>query len=238
MIVVENASLDLPLIDYRWSSFRKRLFRGWNVQNLPQKRVLDHISLTVEAGSSLGVIGRNGAGKSTLLRLLAGIYLPSSGSVRVLGRANPLLELNLGIPPELTGREAVFARADLLGLGRKTVARSLDEIIEFADLGPAIDDPVRTYSSGMLIRLGFAISTSFQPEILIMDEWLSVGDSHFRERAQERLKHLAKNSTVFVLASHSVSLLNELCESAVWLHEGKIREIGDSETVLKSYQSD
>jgi len=196
---------------------------------------LKNLDLEIVSGDRIGIVGHNGSGKSTLLRLLSGIYEPSSGEIKRSGSISSLVDISLGINPESTGRENIFLRGKLMGLSRKEIDEKIDEIIEFSELGDYINLPVRIYSSGMLLRLAFAVSTSITADILIMDEWLSVGDGSFAERASKRLKELVDNSEILVVASHTRSLIEETCNKVVWLEHGVIKKVGPVSEIVPEY---
>ena len=196
---------------------------------------LKNLDLEIVSGDRIGIVGHNGSGKSTLLRLLSGIYEPSSGEIDRDGSISSLVDISLGINPESTGRENIFLRGKLMGLSRKEIDEKIDEIIEFSELGDYINLPVRIYSSGMLLRLAFAVSTSITADILIMDEWLSVGDGSFAERASKRLKELVDNSEILVVASHTRSLIEETCNKVVWLEHGVIKKVGPVSEIVPEY---
>jgi lipopolysaccharide transport system ATP-binding protein len=196
---------------------------------------LKDLDLEIESGDRLGIIGHNGSGKSTLLRLLSGIYEPSSGKITRSGSISSLVDISLGINPESTGRENIFLRGMLMGLSKKDIDEKIDEIIEFSELGDYINLPVRIYSSGMLLRLAFSVSTSIAADILIMDEWLSIGDGAFAERASNRLRELVDSSEILVIASHTRSLIEETCNKVVWLEHGAIKKVGLVSEITPEY---
>lgn len=198
-------------------------------------RALDQITLSLKEGDRVGLIGHNGAGKSTMLRLLGRIYEPTSGSAKIQGEISSLMDVSLGIDADATGRENIYIRATLLGIPRATIKHLIDEVITFSELGDFIDMPLRTYSTGMHMRLTFAVSTMLQPEILLMDEWLSVGDESFKHKAEARLMALVQKSNIMVIASHSHALIQRTCNRAVWLEHGKIHMDGDVHAVTKAY---
>jgi lipopolysaccharide transport system ATP-binding protein len=199
---------------------------------------LKNLDLEISAGDRLGIMGHNGSGKSTLLRLLSGIYEPSSGKIERSGSISSLVDISLGINAESTGRENIFLRGKLMGLSKKEIDEKIDEIIEFSELGDYINLPVRIYSSGMLLRLAFSVSTSITADILIMDEWLSVGDGAFAERASNRLRELVDSSEILVIASHTRSLIEETCNKVVWLEHGVIKKVGAVADVVPEYFGD
>jgi lipopolysaccharide transport system ATP-binding protein len=196
---------------------------------------LRDLDLEIVAGDRLGIVGHNGSGKSTLLRLLTGIYEPSSGSIERSGSIASLVDISLGINGENTGRENIFLRGKLMGLTKKEIDEKIDEIIEFSELGDYINLPVRIYSSGMLLRLAFSVSTSITADILIMDEWLSVGDGAFADRARTRLSGLVDESEILVIASHSRELIEDTCNKVVWLEHGSIKKIGSVSEIVNDY---
>jgi lipopolysaccharide transport system ATP-binding protein len=199
---------------------------------------LKNLDLEISAGDRLGIMGHNGSGKSTLLRLLSGIYEPSSGMIERSGSIASLVDISLGINAESTGRENIFLRGKLMGLSKKEIDEKIDEIIEFSELGDYINLPVRIYSSGMLLRLAFSVSTSITADILIMDEWLSVGDGAFAERASNRLRELVDSSEILVIASHTRSLIEETCNKVVWLEHGVIKKVGPVDEIVPQYFGD
>lgn len=196
---------------------------------------LDDISLDIPKGSTVGIIGRNGSGKSTLLQLVAGTLTPTSGEVKVQGRISALLELGSGFNPEFTGRQNVFFNGRLLGLSQAEIEAKFDEIAAFADIGHFIDEPTKTYSSGMFVRLAFAVAVNVDPEILIVDEALAVGDVVFQHRCMRRMRSLMDSGVTTLFVSHDAGSIKTLCNSAVILHEGKIKEVGDPNVVTISY---
>lgn len=198
-------------------------------------QALSNINLELGSGDRLGIVGHNGSGKSTLLRVLAGIYEPTSGQIERQGSVASLVDISLGISPENTGKENIYLRGQLMGLSNKAIAKKFDDIIEFAELGDFIHLPVRTYSSGMLLRLAFAVSTSITADILIMDEWLSVGDGAFAERAEQRLKNLVDNSEILIIASHSKNLVETASSTMLWLDHGNVRELGSTSDLVSQY---
>ena len=196
---------------------------------------LKDIELDVPQGSTLGIVGPNGSGKSTLLKTMARILTPNRGSVSVNGSMSSLLELGTGFHPELTGRENLFLGGSLLGHSRREVERLFDEIVEFAGIGQFIDMPIKNYSSGMYARLAFALAISVDPEILLLDEVLSVGDTSFQRRCFERISEFRADGRTVVFVSHSLDAVQALCETGVWIEGGVIREIGDAAKVIASY---
>ncbi|HEX3403682.1 MAG TPA: ABC transporter ATP-binding protein [Acetobacteraceae bacterium] len=198
-------------------------------------QALRDISFTLTSGDRLGLIGQNGAGKTTLLRTLAGIYEPVTGLVRVQGSLNAMLDPNLGMNVDLTGRENIVLRGLYNGLPRPELPRLEADVADFAGLGDFMDLPVRTYSSGMVVRLGFALATAIRPQILLMDEWFLVGDAEFMEKAKVRLEDMVRGADILVLSSHAVDVVRNWCTRVLWLEQGRIREDGPPDTVLARY---
>lgn len=196
---------------------------------------LQDISLVINPGERVGLVGHNGAGKTTLLRILSGIYQPTQGVANINGECVSLINIGLGIDPEATGRENVFLRGIMMGMKPAEIRKISNEIIEFTGLGEFIDLPFRTYSTGMQLRLAFAVSTAVKPQILIMDEWLSTGDEEFKERADRRMAEVVSSAEILILASHSKELLLGNCTRVIWLEHGTIRMDGKPEDVVTQY---
>jgi lipopolysaccharide transport system ATP-binding protein len=241
-IEFKDANVEFPIYNANGRSLKKRLIQvatggqlGSDDQGRVVVRALDSISFTIGKGERVGLLGHNGAGKSTMLRMLSGVYEPSSGYARIEGTIGSLIDISLGIDPEATGRENIFLRGGLLGMSRAEITSHVDDIIDFSELGDFIDMPLRTYSTGMHMRLGFAVSTIVRPEILLMDEWLSVGDEAFTLKAEARLTNLVKASSILVIASHSQELILRTCNRAMWLEHGKIRMDGAPAEVCSTY---
>ncbi len=197
-----------------------------------------HVTFNVPAGATYGIIGRNGSGKSTMLKLVAGITKPTSGSVRVAGRISALIELGAGFHPEISGRENVFINAVMLGLTKREIARRFDEIVEFAELEDFIDAPVKTYSSGMYMRLGFAVAINVDPDVLLVDEVLAVGDEGFTHKCLDKFAEFRRRGKTILLVTHALSLVERFCDEALWLDAGEVRGGGDTRRVVAAYISD
>lgn len=197
---------------------------------------LRNITFEVAAGESIGLVGSNGAGKSTLLRVAAGIIAPSEGQAIVRGTIAPLIELGTGFDGELTGRENIFFNGALLGHSRAEIVRKMEEIVEFADIGDFIDAPLRTYSTGMVSRLAFAIATTIDPEILLLDEILSVGDASFKQKCRDRIREFWKRGTTILLVSHDLKSILDHCTRVIWLDHGQIHMSGPAEEVIGRYR--
>ena len=244
-ISLKQASVVLPIFNSSSRSLTNSLVSAATGGVLTAQRgghisieALKNLDLEITKGDRLGIMGHNGSGKSTLLRLLSGIYEPSSGKIERSGSIASLVDISLGINAESTGRENILLRGKLMGLSKKEIDEKIDEIIEFSELGDYINLPVRIYSSGMLLRLAFSVSTSITADILIMDEWLSVGDGAFAERASNRLRELVDSSEILVIASHTRSLIEETCNKVVWLEHGVIKKVGTVEEIVPQYFGD
>jgi lipopolysaccharide transport system ATP-binding protein len=199
------------------------------------KWALQDVSFEVSRGEALGIVGRNGSGKSTLLKLLNGTLRPDAGSVRVEGRVAALIELGVGFHPELTGRENVEVTGIMLGMTKRVIRARMDEIIAFADIGDCLDDPIRTYSSGMVLRLGFSVATSVSPDVMLLDELFAVGDAEFAGRCLERMNDFRRRGHTIIVASHDLELVRNWCDRAIWLHEGRLAAIGPPGEVVARY---
>ncbi len=196
---------------------------------------LNDVSLEIPTGSFFGLIGHNGSGKSTLLRLMAGIHRPTSGSIAVDGRVSALLELGSGFHPDLTGRENIYLNGAILGIPRQEMAQSVDEIIEFSGIGEFIDVPIKAYSSGMYVRLGFAVAVNVNPEILLVDEVIAVGDEDFQRRCLDHMYRLRRQGVTIVFVSHAIGLVEQLCDRVAWLDHGELQLVGDPGEVCNAY---
>jgi len=238
----DNVAVDFPIYNASGRSLKKRLISvatGGQLGSDPMGRVvvraLEGLNFTLRDGDRVGLLGHNGAGKSTLLRLLSGVYVPSHGEARIDGEIGSLIDISLGIDPEATGRENIHLRGALLGMNKGELAERMEDIIAFSELGDFIDMPLRTYSTGMHLRLAFAVSTTVRPQILLMDEWLAVGDENFKHKAEERMRTLVQSTNILVIASHSRELILETCNRVLWLEHGKIRMDGPAEEVAAAY---
>ena len=196
---------------------------------------LEHVSFAVKKGETLGLIGRNGAGKSTMLKVISGILKPTEGNVTCHGNVVPMLELGSGFDMDLTGKENIFLNGAILGYSEEFLKAKYDEIVAFSELGQFIEVPIRNYSSGMLARLAFSIATVVQPEILIVDEILAVGDAQFQEKSKRRMMELMGGGTTVLFVSHSIEQIREMCSKAIWLEKGKIRVVGDAKELCDAY---
>jgi ABC-2 type transport system ATP-binding protein/lipopolysaccharide transport system ATP-binding protein len=241
-VSLDAVDVYFPVYEAGMRSLKKRaLFHGsgGRIGRDASKRIvveaLRHVSFSLQSGDRLALIGPNGAGKTTLLRVIAGIYEPQSGTVETRGRISPMLDVNLGIDPELSGYDNIRTRALLLGLPPRYIESYLPEIAEFTELGDYLDMPVRTYSAGMMLRLGFAVATCFEPEILLMDEWILTGDAQFLAKAEQRSRSFVERASVLVLSSHNLDLCRQWCNKALWLEQGRVRAFGPAEEVIGEY---
>jgi ABC-type polysaccharide/polyol phosphate transport system ATPase subunit len=236
VIALEGVSLCYRLAKQRIPSLKDYAIH-WMKGALAYEELwaLRDVSLAIERGMSLGVVGRNGAGKSTLLKVISGVLKPTRGTVAVAGSVAPILELGTGFDHELTGYENIYLNALLLGHTRKEVDERLEEIVEFSGLSDFIHTPIRNYSTGMVGRLGFAIATAWIPEVLILDEVLSVGDARFLRRCQARLDEFRSQGTTVLLVSHDVNAIRRTCTRAVWLETGRVQTCGPAGEVVDEY---
>jgi lipopolysaccharide transport system ATP-binding protein len=235
-IEVRDLTKEFRLALHAYSSLK-----GIVLSFLPRKRetvqALDRLTLTVGKGETVAVVGRNGAGKSTLLGTLARVYKPTSGEVRVEGRVAPLLELGAGFHPDLTGVENAFFNGVILGLTRRDVARRLDAIVGFADLHDYINAPIRTYSSGMLMRLGFAVAVNVDADVLLVDEVLAVGDEEFQGKCYERIGEFQRSGRTILFVSHDLRAVEQVAQRTIWLDSGRIVRDGDTREVVREYHA-
>lgn len=236
-IQLENILVRYRVPHERYATLKEHTIR------LLQRRVqyddflaLRDVSLTVRRGEVVGIIGRNGAGKSTLLKVIGRVLRPTRGRVMVRGRLAPLLEFGAGFHPELTGRENIFLNGAILGFSRAEMQAKFDRIVDFAELREFIDAPLRTYSSGMVARLGFAVATDIEPDVLIVDEVLSVGDAAFQQKSAERMQSFRANGTTILLVSHNLALVEAMCDRAIWLDRGRIVAEGSASSVVRQYR--
>jgi lipopolysaccharide transport system ATP-binding protein len=241
-VIFKNASIEFPIFNATGRSFTSSILKvatGGKLDSDPNGRVLvkalTNLTFELHEGDKVALLGHNGAGKSTLLRALARVYAPTKGTTEINGEVGSLIDISLGINPEATGRENVFIRGQLLGLTKQEIAMKYEEIVEFAELGNFMEMPVRTYSSGMHLRLAFAVSTVVRPEILLMDEWLSVGDADFQHKAEARLRELVSETKILAIATHSRELVESVCNRAIWLEHGEIKMDGPVEEVSSAY---
>lgn len=237
-IVLENVTVRYQLPDEQVRTFKEYAINFVKGKNKKRSFLaLDRINLKIVSGEIFGVIGRNGAGKSTLLKVISRVLIPTKGRVVTRGRVYPMLQVGAGFHHELTGKENIYLNGTLLGHTRSEIEEKYQDIIEFSEIADFINAPVRTYSSGMQARLGFAVAFAWQPEVLILDEVLSVGDVAFQQKCRNRMREYRKNGTTTVLVSHSPAIIASLCERALWLDKGKIIALGKSDKVTQVYKT-
>jgi ABC-type polysaccharide/polyol phosphate transport system ATPase subunit len=236
VVTLENVS-----VRYRAPEERAATFKEYAIRRLQRPvrytdfYALQQVSAQICQGEVFGIIGRNGAGKSTLLKVISRVVSPTAGRLRIRGRVSPLLELGAGFHPELTGRENIFLNGTLLGHSHREIESHMQAILDFAELGRFIDGPLRTYSSGMVARLGFAVATAWQPEILLLDEILAVGDESFRSKCLARMEAFRIGGTTTLLVTHDTSAILSMCSRAVWLEAGCVASIGPAAQVVEEY---
>ena len=243
-LTLQNVAVEFPIYNAAGRSFKKRLMRattGGRVSGESGRiivKALENVSLNLQHGDRLGLLGHNGAGKTTLLRVLAGVYEPTSGVVAVKGRVTALFDNTLGLDQEATGYENIFLRGMLLGIQKKQLQSAIDDIAAFTELGDYLHMPIRTYSSGMALRLAFGISTVIHPDILLMDEYFAVGDESFVKKAERRLNEVIERAGILVFASHSLELIRRLCNKALVMNAGRIVATGPVEPMIVAYASE
>ncbi|MFD6393526.1 galactan export ABC transporter ATP-binding subunit Wzt/RfbE [Nocardia sp. NPDC055029] len=241
-IETQQAWVEFPIFDAKSRSLKKAFLGkaggaiGRNSSDVVVVEALRDINLSLKEGDRVGLVGHNGAGKSTLLRLLSGIYEPSRGSARIRGRVAPVFDLGVGMDPEISGYENIIIRGLFLGQTRKQMMAKIDEIADFTELGEYLSMPLRTYSTGMRVRLAMGVVTSIDPEILLLDEGIGAVDAEFMKKARTRLQSLVARSGILVFASHSNEFLAQLCDTAMWVDHGQIRLQGGIEEVVRAYE--
>jgi ABC-type polysaccharide/polyol phosphate transport system ATPase subunit len=239
---LKNVNVSFPIYHGGSRSLKKSLlFRssGGQLASDASQRItveaLRNVSLSFRTGDRVALVGNNGAGKTTLLRVMAGIYEPVFGEVISRGRISPMFDISLGIDGDISGYDNIRLRGLILGLSAKEIEERMEDIAAFTELGDYLDIPVRTYSSGMMTRLTFAVATCFEPEILLMDEWIVAGDAGFLAKAQHRIETFVEKAGILVLASHSTEICRRWCNKAVWMERGEVKLAGDIDTVLETY---
>lgn len=237
MIEIRDVVMDFHMQQNNTKSFKEFFFNLLKGKlKINHFRAVDHVSLSVAPGEVCGIIGRNGAGKSTLLKMISGVLTQSSGSISINGKIAPMLELGAGFDMDLTARENVYLNGAILGYSKKFLNERFDKIIEFAELEEFVDQPVRTFSSGMIMRLAFSIATQVDPEILIVDEILAVGDSHFRQKSEARMREMMSGGTTVLMVSHAMNQIRSMCNHVVWLDHGRVVLDGDTQSVCDAYE--
>ena len=238
IIEVKDVSMKFNLMEERVDNLKEyivRFFKGNLFYN--EFTALQNVSFSVKRGDVVGFVGLNGAGKSTLLKIVAGILKPTSGSVIVKGEIAPLIEVGAGFDSELTARENIYLNGAILGHSHEFLEQHFDSIIDFAELRQFVDVPVKNFSSGMYARLGFAIATEIKPDILIVDEVLSVGDYRFQEKCEKRIKEMIDKGTTVIIVSHSIDSIKKICNKALWLENGRIKAAGSAKMICKKYEN-
>ena len=239
-IELRNVSLSFKIGNDKIDNLKENVIRTLN--RTKEKKTIfkatDNVSFKIYKGEKVGIIGFNGAGKSTLLKIISGVYAPDEGEVIVNGNIAPLLSLGAGFDKNYSGRENIFLNGAILGYDEEFLKSKYDEIIEFAELGEFINLPVKNYSSGMLSKLGFSIATIVEPDILILDEVLGVGDINFRKKSKEKLKSLMESNTTVLLVSHSINEVRNICDKAIWIEKGRIRAVGEVNAICDQYQEE
>ncbi len=233
-IDVNNVTKSFKLYSDKPQTLKERIVRGWK-NRTEERTVLKNINIEIKKGETVALIGVNGSGKSTLLKLMTKIIYPNKGTLKTYGKLTSLLELGAGFHPDFTGRENIYFNAAIFGLTKKEIDDRLESIIEFSELGDFIDSPVRTYSSGMYMRLAFSVAINVDAEILLIDEILAVGDQHFQDKCFAKLEELAKSKMTIVIVSHSLDSIRKLCERAIWINEGKVAMDGKCSEVIDEY---
>lgn len=233
-IEVKNVTKSFNIFLDKTNTIKERLL-FWKRNKKEVRTVLKDIDLTINKGEVVGLIGVNGSGKSTLLKLMTKIIYPNKGNVETYGKLTSLLELGAGFHPDFSGRENIYFNASVFGLTRKEIDKRVEEIIEFSELRDFIDNPVRTYSSGMYMRLAFSVAINVDAEILLIDEILSVGDQHFQEKCFDKIEDLKREGKTIVFVTHGMSSIERFCTRAVWLHEGKIKMDGEVKPIIEEY---
>lgn len=238
IIDVKNVTMSFNMSKERIESLKEYFIKLTKGQlKFTEFIALDNVSFSVNKGEIVGIVGLNGSGKSTILKIISGIMKPTKGSVTVQGGISPLIELGAGFDPELTARENVFLNGYVLGYSKKQIQDKFDEIIDFAELWDFVDVAVKNFSSGMYARLGFAIATVTNPEILIVDEILGVGDFLFQQKCEKRLEEMISDNTTVLLVSHSIGTIKKMCNKVVWLEKGKLKMVGNTEEVCDAYEN-
>lgn len=233
-IEIRNMYKDFKLVYDKPTTLKERIC-FWKTTKVQKRQVLKNINLDIKKGETVALIGTNGSGKSTLLKLMTKILYPNKGTLETHGKLTSLLELGAGFHPDFTGRENIYFNAAIFGLTRQEIDKRIDEIIEFSELGDFIDNPVRTYSSGMYMRLAFSVAINVDADILLIDEILSVGDEHFQNKCFNKMLELKAQGKTMVFVTHSMESVKKLCDRAIWLCNGKIKMDGDTNKVVDEY---
>lgn len=233
-IEVKNMTKSFKIYSDKPNTLKERLV-FWNKNSKEIRTVLKDINLNINKGETVALIGTNGSGKSTLLKLMTKIIYPTKGIIKTDGKLTSLLELGAGFHPDFTGRENIYFNASIFGLTRKEIDKRMDDIIRFSELEEFIDNPVRTYSSGMYMRLAFSVAINVDAEILLIDEILAVGDQHFQDKCFDKLQQLSESDKTIVIVSHSLDAIKKLCNRAIWIYNGKVKMDGNPKDVIDEY---
>ena len=235
-VEISNVSMRFNMAKEKVDSIKEYIIKFFKRQLFFEEFVaLNNINLEIKKGEVFGLVGLNGCGKSTLLKIISGIYKPSTGSVKVYGSLAPLIELGAGFDMDLTARENIYLNGSVLGYSKEYIEEKFDEIVDFTELHQFIDVPMKNYSSGMVARVGFAIATVTTPDILIVDEILSVGDFLFQEKCEKRIADLMNKGTTIIIVSHSIDQIKRLCDRVAWIEKGEIKMIGETENICDLY---
>lgn len=246
LIDLQNVSVSMPIYNSRGRGLKHEILRrtvGGNLEHPKDKRItvvqaLDDVTLQIKDGDRIGLIGRNGAGKTTLLRVMSRIYPPTAGKANIIGSISSMTDLSVGMNPEATGYENIILRGVMLGLTRKEATALIPDVEEFTELGEYLELPIRTYSSGMMLRLSFAVSTAVKPDIIILDEMITAGDAAFLDKARTRITDLIERASILILATHDDATLRQFCPTVIWMRSGRIAAKGDADAVLAEYHAE
>ncbi len=233
-IEVKDMTKDFKLYSDKPQTLKEKIVRGFK-NKTEIRTVLKNINLNIKKGETVALIGVNGSGKSTLLKLMTKIIYPNKGTLKTYGKLTSLLELGAGFHPDFTGRENIYFNASIFGLTRSEIESRINDIIEFSELGNFIDSPIRTYSSGMYMRLAFSVAINVDAEILLIDEILAVGDQHFQDKCFQKLEDLSKSDKTIVIVSHSLAAMEKLCDRAIWINNGEVAQDGNFKKVVDAY---
>ena len=237
VVDIKDVSMHFNLMIERVDSIKEYIFKFLRGNLLFNDfQALKNISFSIREGEIVGLIGLNGAGKSTLLKIISGVLKPTTGNIYINGTIAPFIEVGAGFDPDLTARENIYLNGAILGYTKELLDEKFNEILEFAELQDFIDVPLKNFSSGMYARLGFSIATVIQPDILIVDETLSVGDYKFQEKCEKRIQNMIENGVTIIIVSHSIEMIKRLCTKVVWLEEGNIRAIGKTKDICSIYE--
>ncbi|HDZ9478235.1 TPA: ABC transporter ATP-binding protein, partial [Vibrio cholerae] len=235
--VLEVSNVGKSFHEYSSELHRVASWFGFNLKPVVEHQILDGINFSLSSGEAVGIVGRNGAGKSTLLKMITGTLKPTRGNIKVIGRISAILELGMGFHPDLTGRQNAYHSAGLMGFTQQQIDSVINDLEAFAEIGEYFDQPVRTYSSGMQMRVAFAVVTAFRPEILIVDEALSVGDAYFQHKSLNRIREFQKQGTTLLFVSHDKGSIQAVCDRAILLEKGTIIKDGNPEEVMDFYNA-